>query len=91
MSQTQTTPPPVLSSGGASSVLLYAVIGAAIVVAVVLVGVFLVLRRRDLGGPAKPTSGRPSFATRVVTHSQGLSGSAIDAVHNRFSCPTSQR
>jgi len=61
MSQTQTTPPPVLSSGGASSVLLYAVIGAAIVVAVVLVGVFLVLRRRNLGGPAKPTSGGPKL------------------------------
>jgi len=61
VSQTQTTPPPVLSSGGASSVLLYAVIGAAIVAAVVLVGVFLVLRRRDLGGPAKPTSGAPKL------------------------------
>ena len=61
VSQIQTTPPPVLSSGGASSVLLYAVIGAVIVVAVVLVGVFLVLRRRDLGGPAKPTSGAPKL------------------------------
>ena len=59
VSQTQTTPPPVLSSGG--SVLLYAVIGAVIVVAVVLVGVFLVLRRRDFGGPAKPTSGAPKL------------------------------
>lgn len=61
VSQTQTTPPPVLSSGGASSVLLYAVIGAVTVAAVVLVGVFLVLRRRDLGGLAKPTSAAPKL------------------------------